>query len=191
MLVFSDEDDELVKALLQIEYDAESQNYPFTAPAFNADAALWAAKTIYTSCQLILYRENKAEELPQLLPSYANTIDAPAILSADLCLRFLPQVLQSTKNIDPEDSLVEVAEKHIQQWHYSGIGYALKESDPDMEIISANECLLQLYTDRVIQKKDLQRAQLPLLNKQIKAAMGIYDSRFWKTLKSETPHEQH
>lgn len=182
LLKFTAEDDQLVKELLQIEYETESINYPFTAPAYDANAALWAAKTIYTVCQLILYRENKAAELPLLLPSYPHKADAAAILSADLCLRFLPQVLNDTRHIDPEDNLVAVAENLLQQWHYSGIGYPLKTVINDIAIITTDECLFQLYADRVIQTKDTRRALIPLLNEKIKANMGMYGSLFWKTL---------
>ncbi|MGG9962274.1 hypothetical protein [Ferruginibacter sp. SUN106] len=182
VLNFVPEDEALVKELLAIEYETEVLNYPFTPPPFNATAALWAAKTTYTTCQLILYRENKADELPQLLPVYEGAIDASAILSADLCLRFLPQVLKDTKNIDPDDALIVLAEGHLQQWHYSGIGYPAKTALINLNSVAENDCVLQLYTDRVIQKKDVQRAQLPLLHQKIKAAMGMYSSRFWKEL---------
>ena len=76
VLHFLDEDEQLVKEFLKIEFEIESQNYPFTPPAYNETAALWGAKLIYTTCQLILYRENKEAELPLLLPVYNNEIDA-------------------------------------------------------------------------------------------------------------------
>ena len=126
LLVFTPEDDELVKDLLKIEYETESPGYPFAAPAFDAAAALWGAKTIYTACQLVLYRENKTAELPELLPPYKGDINASAMVSVDLCLRFLPEVISSARNIDPEDSLVEIIENLLTQWHYSGIGHPLK-----------------------------------------------------------------
>ncbi|MGF2411349.1 hypothetical protein [Ferruginibacter sp.] len=189
VLHFSEEDEQLVKDFLKIEYETESLNYPFTPPSCNAAAALWGAKTVYTACQLILYRENKEAELPLLLPVYNNEMDAAAILSADLCLRFLPQALQQTKNIDPDDALIAVLENHLQQWHYSGIGYVLNAATVNFDTVFANECMQQLYIDRVIQKKDMQRAMLPLLQKKITAAMGIYSATFWKELNSDKTHE--
>ena len=181
MLRYSPEDDALVKDLLQIEYDTESSNYPFDAPPFNAGAALWAAKTTYTSCQLILYRENKETELPLLLPDYDLAIDAGAILSADLCLRFLPQVVLQTRRINPDDVLIGIIEKHLTQWHYSGIGYSKAIITADDEVFK-NDCLQQLYADRVIAKKDVDRAMQPPLQQKIKADISIFTSVFWKTL---------
>jgi MoxR-vWA-beta-propeller ternary system domain bpX4 len=190
VLNFLAENEQMVKDFLQIEYEVETLNYPFTAPKFDAAAALWGAKTTYTICQLILYRENKVEELQQLLPSYTGEITAAAILSADLCLRFLPQVLKNTRSIDPDDTLIAIAENHLQQWHYSGIGYPLTKTI-DLAMVTNDKCLAQLYADRVIQKKDMQRAQQPLLHEKIKAIMGIYSSLFWKELNSDNTHDQH
>ena len=182
MLEYVPEDEALVREFLQIEYDTESLNYPFTTPPFNASAALWAAKITYTACQLILFRENKEDELPQLLPAYDRVIDAGAILSADLCLRFLPQVVLQTRRIDPDDSLIGVVERHLQQWHYSSIGYSKDIVITADDEIFKNDCLQQLYADRVVAKKDADRAvQLPLQQK-IRADMGMFTPVFWKTL---------
>ena len=181
ILVFTPEDETLVQDFLQIEYDTECLHYPFAAPAFNRTAALWAAKTTYTSCQLLLSRENREGELTQLLPDYNQVIDAGAILSADVCLRFLPQILLQTQRIDPNDALIAVIEAHLEKWHYSGIGHTKALIADDDEIFK-NDCLLQLYADRVVSKKDTGRAlQLPLLQK-IRADMGIFKQVFWKTL---------
>lgn len=181
LLQYIPEDEVLVQNFLQIEYDNESLNYPFSPPAFDAAAALWAAKTTYTSCQLILFRENKEAELPLLLPAYHGGKDAGAILSADLCLRFLPQIVRQTKQVDPDDQLIEIIDAHLSLWHYSGIGYSKAVLDVNDAIFN-NDCLLQLYADRVVEKKDIDRAkQVPLLQK-IKADMGIFSSVFWKTI---------
>lgn len=182
MLQYVPEDEALVKEFLRIEYDTESLNYPFVVPPFNADAALWAAKITYTSCQLILFRENKETELPLLLPAYHLVVDAGAILSADLCLRFLPQVVLQTRRIDPDDILISEIERHLQQWHYSSIGYSKDVVITADDEIFKNDCLKQLYADRVVAKKDTARAmQLPLRDK-IRADMGMFTPVFWRTL---------
>ena len=45
IIKFLPEDEKLVSDFLQLEYENESQNYPFDAPEFDSNAALWAAKT--------------------------------------------------------------------------------------------------------------------------------------------------
>ncbi|MES2775512.1 MAG: hypothetical protein V4722_15155 [Bacteroidota bacterium] len=181
LLTFEKADEDLVVDFLQLEYEAEAQNYPYTAPVYDGAAALWGAKTTYNICQLILCREHKVAELPGILPAFTGPITAGTILSADLCLRLLPQVLADTRHIDPEDSLVELAENILQQWHYSGIGYSLPVEKMEWEPVLSDNCLFQLYADRVIEKKDQQRATQPMLNQKIRAAMGIYAPHFWKT----------
>jgi hypothetical protein len=86
-VIMTSEEQEVI-AFLEGEYERESVDYPFTAPVFSPMAALWAAKTVYITAQLFLFRENKAIELQSLLRSYSGPIDA----SADLCLRFLPSL---------------------------------------------------------------------------------------------------
>lgn len=171
-----------VKEFLKNEYEKESTTYPKHFPAFDADAALWASKIIYHASQLILYRENKSTELENILPPFENTITASAILSADLCLRFLPHILEQVNFIDSADDLRNLLEKHLQQWHYSGIGYALPVEDLDFETIQTDPSLMQLYMDRVMQKKVGKLAALPPLKEKIMAAMGDYKQIFWKEL---------
>lgn len=176
------EENSLVTDFLKNEYHTECLNYPFKPPPFDEKAALWSAKILYLTCQLILNRENDIEEIKKLLPFYQEEINASSILSADLCLRFLPQTLVETKHIDPDDELIDIVEKHLVQWHYSSIGYPLKIDSLNLNELSNNECLLQLYADRIILKKDKIRAENPLLLPKIKEIMGIYTDLFWKEL---------
>jgi hypothetical protein len=171
-----------VADLLEDEYNNEKVNYPFTAPAFDVDAALWAASTIYTFAQLILYRENKVEDFEVLLKPYDGAITASAMLSADLCLRFLPQVKQEAQIIDPDDPLVEIIHRTLQAWPYSGIGSGLQPESIHFETVLNNDCLKQLFTDRIIILKDKHLAISPIWLPHVKAAMGLHQSHFWKAL---------
>lgn len=179
LLFFKGEDDALVKDFLQIEFDIESENHPYTTPKYNAEAALWAAKIVYTSCQILLYRAHKEAELTNLLPTFPQTITKDAILSADLCLRFLPQVLEDSKMIDIEDPMIPILESILQQWHYSGIGLKLTLENLDFFPILMHPCLEQLYIDRVIEKKDRKRAELPQIAEKIRATLGNYTESYW------------
>lgn len=190
MITFIPEDEQLVTEFLGIEYETENINYPFTAPPFNAAAALWAAKTTYTFGQLILYREHTEIILPQLLPAYEGTLDAGSILSADLCLRFLPELIPVIRNIDSEDSLLQLLKDLLKQWQYSAIGYEVNATNADLFAVTENDCLLQLYADRVIAKKDMQKAMQPVVLQKIKASLGLYTPTFWKELNTAIENEQ-
>ncbi|MGB0523597.1 MAG: hypothetical protein ACPGJS_11590 [Flammeovirgaceae bacterium] len=167
---------------LQLFYESESLNYPYEAPAFDADAALWAAHTVYIACQLILYRENKEADLVQLLPHYPNDISASAILSADVCLRFMPDLISQIAAIDPADALIQLLEVHLTAWHYSGINYALDLDQLSFTSIQENPCLMQLYTDRIIQFKNQSLAQHAVFNTAVRANLGLFADQLWNDL---------
>ena len=180
LLKISDSEAQEVVYFLDVEYQGEAEDFPFQASTFDANAALWAARTIYYASQLILFRESQPDELESILPSYEGTIDPSAILSVDLSLRFVPNIMKHLKLIDPEDSLIKILEKHLATWHYSAVGYDLKDSTLDFEVINNSPCLKQLYLDRVIEKKAQNLAKIPIINQGIKATLGMYSTVFWK-----------
>src|SRR5690349_9392870 len=92
VLEIGEEDLNATLAFLENEFKKESLDYPYTCPSFNLLAGLWGAKTIYTAAQLLLYREHKEADLSALFPDYTNSPDASEMISADLCLRFLPGI---------------------------------------------------------------------------------------------------
>jgi hypothetical protein len=185
LLHFSEAEQKETLEFLQSEYAKESTDYPFLAPDFDPSAALWGAKTIYLATQLMLYRENKVADIEVFLPDFMNKITPSALLSADLSLRFLPSVITHLKMIDPEDRLIEILEKHLYTWHFSGISYFLKPENLNFEVIVSDKCLYQLYINRVIEYKKLHFANHPALTEGIKANLSIFAEEFWKGFKNE------
>lgn len=171
-----------VSYFLELEYQEEKSNYPYSAPNFHPKAALWAAKTTYFAAQLILYRDNQPEELNDLLPQFTGDISPEAFLSADLCLRFLPSILNKLKIIDPEDPLIDILEQHLTQWHYSAVGYPLDYSIIDFSDIEKNPCLYQLYIDRIIERKAHVLADLTYFQKGIQSSLGWHSNTLWNDL---------
>lgn len=182
------EEDQLVRDLLSIEYANECVDYPYTGlvyagPAYEAEAAGWAAKTIYFALQLMLNRERKEIELEHILPAYAGEITPGAILSADLCLRFLPEILHKTRGIDGEDAIIPVLETHLQIWHYSGIGYSMNTEALDFDVVFSNPCSKQLYMDRMMERRALSLTGIPLLRQEVKNSLGDFSTVLWKEFK--------
>lgn len=182
LMEVSSEEENLVTQFLEKEYLNECIDYPFTAPAYDAKAALWSAKTVYLSGQLLLYREHRETDIKDLLPAYNSKITPSAILSADLCLRFLPDLISNAKMIDAEDILAIILETHLQEFHYSAISIDLTLENLNFDVIISNSCLKQLYVNRVIEKKVSSLANLPLLNQYVKESMGDFSNYFWKEL---------
>jgi hypothetical protein len=174
-----------VSKFLADEYAAEALNYPHTPPLFDPPAALWAAKTLYIAAQLVLYRKPKTDDLPALLPMYTGEITPSAMVSADLCLRFLPDVVNQLKLMDANDVLIPLLIHILNNWHYSGISYPLDTDTLNLDILQKNKCLHQLYLNRVITYKNQHLAQHPALLPGIKASLGIFTREFWNELNLE------
>jgi hypothetical protein len=188
-------DESMVRDFLEAEYSREMIEYPFTAPPFDSSAAIWAAKIVYTAAQLLLYRKDESQDLPALLPEYTIEIDSASMVSADLVLRFLPEILSKAIDLDEDDALVPILRRHLQTFHYTGILFAAFDKLPgnldtaiEKEIqyapgystLSENQCFRQLYIDRIINFKHKGLAEQPLINQQIKAALGNHYTTFWK-----------
>jgi hypothetical protein len=175
-----------VVQFLEREYRDESSGYPFSPPSFEPSAAIWAAQTVYIIAQLLLYRDDPAKDLEALLPDYQGPVTAEAILSADLCLRFIPDILDELKLIDDEDSLIELIQQLLKKWHYSGMSALETPEQLDFAVIQSNECLQMLYCNRVIEQKHTLFYENTFLKQHIDAALGLYKNQFWNEL---TTHE--
>jgi len=171
-----------VISFLTVEYEYEKLNFPFEAPPFDEQAAFWSAKTFYLASQLLLYRQHKPKELPKLIQDYDREISASAILSADLILRFMPPLIQQLKLRDVEDKLINILEKILTKWHFSGINYELAGENLNFTPILNNPCLLQLYCNRIIQYKKDKFLTIPEIQQTIVANLGNYQNRFWREL---------
>jgi hypothetical protein len=185
LLQFSDLHEQEVVEFLKAEYVSESNDYPYSPPDYSPGAALWAARTFYISAQLLLNRENREADLEGLLQPYQYERSSSAMLSADLLLRFLPDLIQHLKTVDPIDKLPEILESHLKDWHYSGISYPLPVHELDFTAIKSNPCLFQLYVDRIIEYRKISLAQLTDLRKMIRASLGDFTGVLWPELSNQ------
>jgi hypothetical protein len=167
-----------VLEFLKFEYKREALELPSDVPDFAPEAALWAAKILFISAQLLLYRQNQPKELSSLLPDYPGRIGAAEHLSADLCLRFLPDLLEQLKVIEPTDPLIDLLERILSVWHYSGIRQDAAAAD-DYSVILENTTLKKLYVDRILQYKNESLARRPEFYSLVKAALGIHAGQYW------------
>ena len=182
ILHISEKENDEVADLLINEFDNEKINYPFVSPDFNSKAALYAAQILYHAAQFVAIRENTQKDFKKYFTIYEDKIDESALLSADLCLRFLPMILNQLKSIDTEDPLVEILDKILQKFHYSAIGTAtiIPEIDWENQIISP--CFKMLYLNRIFEKKDYNLAEIQFWKKEIQSQIGNYKDIFWKEL---------
>lgn len=167
------------------ETEFEKERLEFLSDQIECDkeTAVWAAKVLYHSAQLYLIRKDTAKDLDKLIPQFKGKKNVSSLLSADLSLRFLPQIISSLQIADPEDPLIKMLENILHQFHYSGIGF-----DLDLEKINWEEELKEktyrkLYLERIVEKKAHQLAEIPYINQLLTAEFGIYKDEFWRELK--------
>ncbi len=179
-----EEEKQAVSDYLLAEYEREKTEYPHTPPEFDAEAAVWAAQVIYLIAQSILYRNLRMDELQPHLPVSPPEIKAPAIVSADLCLRFLPHLNQVLVNIDAEDELIPWSAAILHAWHYSAIRAHSQLDNLDFSAITVNPCLHQLYANRVAEFKNAELAKLPEIKPLIAANLGLHAPQLWPEFKA-------
>ncbi len=174
----------------EAEFERERLEFLSDEIRFDKETAVWAAKIVYHSAQLHLIRENTAKDLNKLIPPFNGKRNIPAILSADLSLRFLPEVISVLHSADPEDPLLGMLETIVRQFHYSAIG-----SDVELEHINWEEELRdsayrKLYLERIVERKSYKLAEIPYINQLLMAEFGLHKDVFWKELKTVTEENE-
>lgn len=169
-----------------LESEFEKERLEFFSDNINCDrnTAVWAAKVLYHSAQLHLIRENTAKDVSQLIPLYKDTRDISSILSADLSLRFLPQIMYALNDADTEDPIIKILKSILQQFHYSGIGYDLDLANINWEEELKDKTYQKLYLERIVDKKAYSLAEVPYIHQLLTAEFGMYKDVFWKELKT-------
>jgi hypothetical protein len=167
------------------ESEFEKERLEFLSDQINCDreTAVWAAKLMYHSAQLHLIRENTAKDLNKLIPSFKGKRDISAILSADLSLRFLPQIISVLQSADPEDALIKMLENILIQFHYSAIGFDLDLENINWQEELKDKTYRKLYLERIVEKKAYSLAEIPYINQLLIAEFGMYKDVFWRELK--------
>ncbi|WP_284462966.1 hypothetical protein [Chryseobacterium sp.] len=174
------------------ETEFEKERLEFLSDQLVCDktTAVWAAKVLYHSAQLYLIRENTAKDLENLIPRFQGTKNVSSILSADLSLRFLPEVVTALNSVDPEDTLITLLEDILTEFHYSGIGYDLHLERVNWEEELKDKTYRKLYLERIVDKKDYKLAEIPFINKLLIAEFGMHKDAFWRELKIITEENQ-
>lgn len=167
------------------ETEFEMERLEFLSGRMPCDraAAVWAGKILYHSAQLYLIRENTAKNIDRLIFRFKEKKDISSVLSADLSLRFLPQIIVALNTLDPEDVLIGMLEDILTEFHYSGIGYDLDLKGINWEEELKDSTYRKLYLERILEKRDYKLAEIPTINKMLIAELGMHKDAFWRELK--------
>lgn len=167
----------------ETEFEKERLDFLSDQISFDRESAVWASKILYYSAQLHLIRENTEKDLHMLIPSFTGNRTISTLLSADLSLRFLPQVISALQNTDPEDPLIGILENILKQFHYSAVGLDLHLSGMSWEEELKDRTYRKLYLERIVERKAYSLAEIPYINQLLIAEFGLYKDVFWKELK--------
>ena len=181
---FEPDDLAAAEAVLRDYHADDARELPGPAPAFDAFAAGWAAAYLYHTVQLALVRELDENVVHDLLRDFDGEITPAVIYSADLTLRYLPDLLRLAKGLAPGDALVARLHAMAGQWPLSFVGAAAGPAEAGAPAeaeawVLAHPALRQEYIDRIIRAQDRARAARPQLAPLVHAALGHYASTLW------------
>jgi hypothetical protein len=183
LLNFEEADMRTATIHLQQYYEDDCREMPHTATDLDIDAALWAAGYLYTTVQFILLRNLDASLLDTHLRPYTGERTPAAIYSADLTLRYLPDLFVLAKGLSPSDPLIARFYQTAYQWPFSATAIPL-DGEVDLSVINTHASLRQAYTDRIILARNLQRCALPENLPFVRAALGAHAGVLWPQFES-------
>ena len=154
---------------------------PGQLPDLNMAVAMWAAKTCYGACQLIVFRQLDEQAIGELLPAALPPGDPPSRhWSADLTLRFLPDLLRHASVASEQDPLLRHLRSLGYQWPLSSVG--IEGITPEhIDELAASPPLLQLYVDRILARRDFLRLEHPAVREAARQAVGMH-AELWPDL---------
>lgn len=136
---------------------------------------------MYFVAQLFLHREANRTEIMQLLSVFEGEIGEAEMLSADLCLRFLPVIQKQLILVDEGDFLLPILDDILQTWHYSNFPRKADINQANrLTIIPRFPCLYKMYIERIIAFKCEHLALHPVFMPQIRAYLGNHSNELWE-----------
>jgi hypothetical protein len=179
------------------------QELPGTPPALCLPAARWAATMFYRACQFVAYRDvdaaTIAEVLGEPLPTGAalpskSEGDSPIFVerklgqsperklgqslasvhySVDLTFRYLPDLVTLARTAAEQDPLVDQLLAWGSHWPLSSVGIGLPAA-PAIDGFAGDGCLLRLYVDRVLGRRDRARLADRRVREAVRQAVGAF-----------------
>jgi hypothetical protein len=119
---------------------------------FDFDTALSAAEFVRLTCWFLVHRDASADEVSRRLMIPPRPSTASEHLSADLVLRYLPQLHRRAKLLAPDDVLTKRVTEALRTFPVSGVLSDLDEPPITPLDFAEHEGLQMLYAERFLQK---------------------------------------
>lgn len=178
LMSFSEQDIGQSVTILKGFYAEDRLEMPLEAPEFSPEAALWAVQYLYHAIQFVMLRDLGEEQVTKHLTAYSGNITPEAVYSADLMLRYLPDLLHLAKGLAPDDVLVTSLKNTLEQWPFSSVGLE-GIAQVNCDVILTHASLKYAYMDRIIQQKDITRAAQAKVSELIEEALGGHAQNLW------------
>jgi hypothetical protein len=116
---------------------------------FEARTACEAAELVRQASWALVSREERPEELKRRIRMVTTPRTPAHHLSADLMLRYLPQILRRARGLDPVDPLIEILADVLRRWPLSGVLSDVEEGPLTAPHFGGHPGLLLLYSERL------------------------------------------
>jgi hypothetical protein len=153
---------------------------PGVPPPLLPSAASWAAVSLYHACQFVVFRDAGQEAIAAALKTPCPNGDAASLhYSVDLCFRFLPDLVRMVRSAAENDPLLGYLKQWAVAWPLSSVGMPGVES-PRIDAIVNHPCLLGVYRDRIITRRDRSRLGDPRVQEAVCEAVGEDAAAEWR-----------
>lgn len=117
--------------------------------AFDLQTALEAAELVHQAAWALVDHRETPGSLRRRLRMARDPSSASHHLSADLFLRYLPQVVRRARALDPTDPLVDILAEVLRRWPLSGVLSDVEEPPITPPELDGHPGLLLLYAERL------------------------------------------
>jgi len=136
-------------ALLEKAYDSHRLSVAGAMIPFDPAVAYSAAELIRQASWAIVNHADGITDLKKRLKMPIEPKTATHHLSADLTLRYLPQILNRARGLDPTDRLIGILEDLLRRWPFSGVLSDVAAGPVGSLEFDGHAGLLLLYAERL------------------------------------------
>lgn len=136
-------------ARLAGEFATASLSMAGPAVGFEPRVAWEAAELVHGEAWALVNRGERPEALRHRLRMPGTPTTASEHFSADLLLRYLPQILRRARGLDPTDPLAEILAESLRRWPLSGVLSDVEEPPVGPLDFGDHPGLMLLYAERL------------------------------------------
>jgi hypothetical protein len=117
--------------------------------AFDGGVACQSAELVRQASWALVNREERPGDLKRRLRMSTTPRTPAQHLSADLLLRYMPQILRRARGLDPIDPLIEILGHLLRCWPLTGALSDIEEAPLVATDFGGHPGLLLLYAERI------------------------------------------